>query len=832
MRNLVRLRQDERNFNANEKLQAMTWDLSSKSVYCLFHQSSEAESGFDTVLKKWHDDLSFSTVRKMEDVDGSQVIRICFSNEPEACYALFDSGNIVLVNDQKMVVIGSIEGGISSAEMSPDCSILAIISKTKQVILMTQDFETLSDVRMDVEDLQASKQVSVGWGKAETQFKGKSAKAGLRDPTVPEKIDEGTLSSFDQDETVITWRDDSEWFCVSSKDVGRRSIRVYDRHGVLHSVSEPCNGLHSQVAWSSSSRNLIAALQQTSVGWNVIFFELNGLRHGEFDARIPCTERITQLKWNSDSTILSIVGENGTRLWTSSNYHWSLKQHITSSSAPEKMEWHPEDPMKLVIHSQLGASNLSLGSILIRGTTKEPHDIGAMCVIDGQKARLTPLSLCNIPPPMSLLVLDSVENLSHSAFDPKSNHVAIITEQSLSIRFWDVDSNTTQLKEIARALIPHKDARWTQVAFAAKGLVACIELEADAVFIRSISFRDTGKCIIGNRHKLSQPIRLIGSLPHSDKIWIEYWDGRIISYDTDTNDGVHIDASTTCQLTDAKPLCSEVEAQERESTTIAFSLARSGKLFANNVPIATSIISFATTNDYLFTTSQSKLGMVPLNVVAGILHDATTPKSPTDVIHNVRNLEKGSEIITVIPSKQAIVMQLPRGNLETLYPRVLILDAAHKLITLDKHHDAFYLVLKHRLDLNILYDYGPDKFVNNVHAFVDRLSEQDLAIFLASLKEKNVEQTLYKLPWDSTNSAVPNNAATNTPSKVNSICNLVIKALSRPGLSMVKNNSKLTAFVMKNPPDYEGALNLLVAIQGLRFREFILIKIPTTMHAS
>lgn len=39
-----------------------------------------------------------------------------------------------------------------------------------------------------------------------------------------------------------------------------------------------------------------------------------------------------------------------------------------------------------------------------------------------------------------------------------------------------------------------------------------------------------------------------------------------------------------------------------------------------------------------------------------------------------RRVERGSQIVTVVPSSMRLVLQMPRGNLETINPRPLVLE--------------------------------------------------------------------------------------------------------------------------------------------------------------
>ncbi|TRY65822.1 hypothetical protein TCAL_15069 [Tigriopus californicus] len=91
---------------------------------------------------------------------------------------------------------------------------------------------------------------------------------------------------------------------------------------------------------------------------SVVFFEKNGLRHGEivlnFHSRTEA--RVTQLAWNKTSEVLAVLATDYLSpdepvvrilLYTCSNYHWSLKQ---AWSTPQvnllHFEWDAVDPLR------------------------------------------------------------------------------------------------------------------------------------------------------------------------------------------------------------------------------------------------------------------------------------------------------------------------------------------------------------------------------------------------------------------------------------------------------------------------------------------------------
>lgn len=262
-------------------------------------------------------------------------------------------------------IVGSVEEGITGAAWSPDEEVLAITTAASTFLLMTRSFDNIATTSFTEADLKASNHVSVGWGKKETQFQGKRAKA-MRDPTVPEHVDEGVLSVDDDGKVRIDWRGDGAFLAISTvqdvEDKKRRMIRVYSREGILDSVSEPVDRLEGAMSWRPSG-NLIAGIQKfpSETRIDVVFFERNGLRHGEFTMSIPGNtfegQRIYQLAWNADSTVLAIVMKGRVQLWTMGNYHYYLKQEIVYdpegfSDYPESapaVVWHPEKALRLAL---------------------------------------------------------------------------------------------------------------------------------------------------------------------------------------------------------------------------------------------------------------------------------------------------------------------------------------------------------------------------------------------------------------------------------------------------------------------------------------------------
>ena len=133
-------------------------------------------------------------------------------------------------------------------------------------------------------------------------------------------------------------------------------IRVYSREGQLDSVSEPVDGLEGALSWRPSG-NLIASVRRTSDQLEVVFFERNGLRHGQFDLRFTSDELAAlnaplTVKWNSDSNVLAVSHPDKVQLWTMSNYHYYLKQELVfpeTATRTALCTWHAERPLAVAV---------------------------------------------------------------------------------------------------------------------------------------------------------------------------------------------------------------------------------------------------------------------------------------------------------------------------------------------------------------------------------------------------------------------------------------------------------------------------------------------------
>jgi elongator complex protein 1 len=165
---------------------------------------------------------------------------------------------------------------------------------------------------------------------------------------------------------------------------------------------------------------------------------------------------------------------------------------------------------------------------------------------------------------------------------------------------------------------------------------------------------------------------------------------------------------------------------------ILISLSRTGALYANNQLLAKNCTSFLVTQAHvLFTTSQHLLKFIHLTNAEEMEVPADTPE--TD--ERCRSIERGSKLVSVMPSKFAVTLQAPRGNIETIYPRALVLAGIRNYIDRKDYRSAFLACRSQMVDMNILHDYAPEQFLENVALFVDQVKRVDfIDEFLSRLR--------------------------------------------------------------------------------------------------
>ena len=173
----------------------------------------------------------------------------------------------------------------------------------------------------------------------------------------------------------------------------------------------------------------------------------------------------------------------------------------------------------------------------------------------------------------------------------------------------------------------------------------------------------------------------------------------------------------------------------------------------------------------------------------------------------MRTLERGAVLVCCSGIK--LILQMPRGNLETISPRLIVLDEIKKDVLNQQYEKAFLLCRKNKINLNLIYDINPDLFMNNLTKFITEVKKEDyLNLFLNSLIDDYCEEFKILFNYNKSMNEINKN---NTNTKTNKICIAMRKIL------LTENNKSsgdylstiLITYIKQNPHLYLEALKLV-----------------------
>uniref|UniRef100_A0A3B5MHZ7 Elongator complex protein 1 n=1 Tax=Xiphophorus couchianus TaxID=32473 RepID=A0A3B5MHZ7_9TELE len=664
-----------------------------------------------------------------------------------ACLATA-GGDVVLfnLNTSQLECVGSVDSGLTSMSWSPDEELVILTTGQETIIMMTKDFEPVTEVGIHQDDFGEGKFITVGWGKKETQFHGSEGKQAAQ-----KKIqDVQPAVAWDDRRPRVTWRGDGQLFAVSAicPQTGARKVRVWNREGVLQATSEPINGLEQALCWKPSG-SLIASSQRHPNKHSVVFMEKNGLLHGDFTLPFSKDQaKVKELVWNSDSTVLAVwledltAGEDGKvksyiQLWTVGNYHWYLKQSLDFDGDPQKAPvcfcWDPERPLRLhvVTHSWTSIA-YDWGWTTERSRGLDVTDDASVAVIDGEKVLVTTFRQSVVPPPMcsfELQLKSPVNQVTFLCQTERTNQIAVFTSNG-------------QISVFGKGKLQNCGLLYSfHIIFS---------VEVEGVVISTVHCSQTGT------------------------VALQLEDGQI-----------------------RKLLWGE---KTKHNLLLLIFISH---LYAGDTELASNVSSFAVCDDFLLITTHShtcRCLQLSTLTLKGLQVALSSDGGQNDETH--RRVERGSRIVTVVPQDTRVILQMPRGNLETIHHRALVLAQLRKWLDGFRFREAFECMRKLRINLNLIYDHNPKVFLENVETFITQLNSiNHINLFLTELKEEDTTCTMYPRP----ESSPLQSQVVSGQKKVDVVCDALRKAME----AMDANKfclSILTSHVKKTVPELEIAL--------------------------
>lgn len=756
-------------------------------------------------------------------------------------------------------VVGCVDAGILAAAWSPDEDLLVIITggTAPRLLIMTRHWDVVHEAPLATDDFGTDAPVNVGWGSKSTQFHGSEGKqAAMAAAQAPAAGDpRGPLVPDDDGLPRVSWRADGAYFVVSSAEPSadgahdHRLLRMYTRAGVLSATSDPCVRGLSHVLAVRPTGNLIATSQRMGGPYapgragrhDIVFFERNGLRHGEFSLRedaasapdVPLApsvppldawaneHTIQRVAWNADGTILAVHLLRGTRhmvqLWTTGNYHWYLK-HEAEYDVLHDFAWHPEQPLTLFLaHTSIERRTFWLETPCSHGLP--PDDAACAAVVDGSHVLLTPFRWQNVPPPMCAVALADTPTpgqpatpvhvawATHAANGATTDLLALLYAGG-HVHVWAIEYGSLSTPQRPRpALMPRRMATCTLPKAERAIQVALAVSDAYLAVAALVPDTDDPRLVLGALTPWPGAKEAACTLSHVQHVPLNpaaAW--RLVSvrrtaafavHDSHGHVAMHALDAAPLELDPLSSFCPTlyVIGTNEAVPYVPIGLAPHGPVLTPERVLAKEATSLTLTHHVaVWTTPSHTVQFLPLAALSGQSH----------MIELGRRVERGSRIVTTVPSSMALVLQMPRGNLETVYPRPLVLDVIRAHIDARAYGEALRISRAHRVDLNLLHDHAPAAFLADVPRVLAQIDHPDhINLLLSSLRNEDVTATLYRA-WEP---GTPTPAA-DLSSKVNRVCEAFLHALAEADERRYLS-SILTAHVRQVPPDLEGGLAVL-----------------------
>ncbi|XP_064414336.1 elongator complex protein 1 isoform X2 [Latimeria chalumnae] len=764
------------------------------------------------------------------------------------------AGDVILyhLNTNQLECVGSVDSGLTGMSWSPDQELVLLATGQGTIIMMTKEFEPIKEVKINQEDFGEGKFITVGWGKKETQFHGSEGKQAAQ----RKQMSVQAALSWDDRKLRLTWRGDGQFFAVSSicQETGARKVRVWNRECVLQSTSEPVSGLEQALCWKPSG-SLIASTQRKPNRHDVVFFERNGLLHGEFTLPFEKEQvKVNEVLWNTDSTVLALwledlqEGENSkpntyVQLWTVGNYHWYLKQSLHFGSDAESqivaLTWDPENPYRLHVlccgwHYLCYDWHWSTD----RSAGENCDDSANVAVIDGDKVLVTAFRQTVIPPPMCTyhLHLDCAVNQVMFHSEPhKSNDVAVLTaDNRLSIyrsadgtnkdptvKLGAVGGNgfkvsvkthqlerTYSIKREKKEVDPLKLRLLTWVkddTFLAVGQgTSTTQSVVYQLVTSSVGDGPEGHINVSSAVTVEGQVISLCCHARTRMVALQLSSGQILKYLWEsTVPTVEPWRNSSGGVMQLPQPCTQTVLCIIEGEEALLGLTERARFFVNDVEVGSNITSFIPYDEFLLFTTHShtcrclSLRGASLKSLPSVFSSSLTSNDET-----IRKVERGSRIITVVPQDTKLILQMPRGNLETIHHRALVLAQIRNCLDRLMFKEAFECMRKLRINLNLIYDHNPKVFLENVDTFLKQIELVNyINLFLTELKEEDVTKTMYPSPV----SGNITSAQGGSEKKVDSVCDALRMAMEKlnPHRYFL---SILTCHVRKSTPELEIAL--------------------------
>lgn len=432
------------------------------------------------------------------------------------------------------------------------------------------------------------------------------------------------------------------------------------------------------------------------------------------------------------------------------------------------------------------------------------HDESVVAVIDGQRILLTNFRGVVVPPPMSAFTLteetfiNSVGFIQHPGNPIASNKFFTISNQNI-LTFYECDFSENKY---VRHIVGCKEIGQLELKKLCSSYNIVHWLTEESLIIESsnksdragsslslIKFNDEFVGITSD--ELTIKTHAV-SITSSDKnsLVICLLDQTVLK--VKISDGKFIECKEYVSLPE---FCEKTIAVKVGNDEKVFSLRSRQMLYLNGDKYQQDVTSFFIVHPFLVYTTVDELRIVNLTNMN---------------VDTVRKTERGAKIVSIVPKHDRTVLQMPRGNLETIQPRALTLLIIGELLDKNEYRKAYEILRKQRINLNLIVDHNPKEFFEKIEVFLNEIKNPSwLNLFLTDLQPEDVTVTIYEGSYRMKTRECPENYS--IEEKVERICEEMCRKM------VVRDEKRfilpiITSFVKRN--DVESALRVIWEIRN------------------
>lgn len=624
----------------------------------------------------------------------------------------------------------------------------------------------------------------------------------------------------------IAWRGDGALYAIGFSIDSIRRFKVFDRGGSLMYTSEKQPGLESNISWRPCG-NVIATTQKLPDKYTLTFFEKNGLKHGEFIVNVTPKTQIENVLWSVDSDILTIqcldmeTKSQVLLLYTTRNYHWYLKQtlHFNSKQKINAVVWDAD--IKVSRNKTLYVTLQNGDFYRYSWTWNTNHSLGTtttddsvVVVIDDKKLLITGFRQSLVPPPMAALEIAQETYVNSVHFPAKyaqeevdSNTFFVVTNDGKLIFYEQIQKLPLQYRQqkviqFEKYDYSYQFYNWNWVS---ADTIICVFLDKDSCYTLNEYLIDGNSLI----KKYSTQIRVHDSITKiishpmdSKKLLIQLNSAEMIEYKL----GGDFRTVEPCYTV----ACPKVGVVAIEGKMHYLALTYEGFLYIDGMLAMPCVSSFYVHTHFLLITTLQHVLLCAELTNTGFNAVKDFDRKENEYVYK-RKIERGASIVVVVPCDTRTVFQMPRGNLEAIQPRPLSLKIIGEHLDSLKYYEAFDLMRKQRINLNLLYDHDPDKFSENIDKFLEKITNNSwLNLFLSDLENSDVTKTMYARCYVGKS----DNTKRDSNAKIENVCNMVREHINKRQDSDSKILPLITTFVKKNTiEELEKALSVIKALK-------------------